>query len=133
MPMQELPRSQIELRGSSFSRLMLDPECLNLPFPIAFEEVAERLCALERMFFEPDGSFVWVSDSHAGSWQIEGVLYDRAEQLQHVDLRGACPEEEWNRLLSAMNWPNTNLVFELAREAVFLDDGEFRRYAGWRG
>ena len=42
----------------------------------------ERTEALPRMFFEPDGSFVWVAAADAETpWQIDGLLSDRAGRL----------------------------------------------------
>jgi hypothetical protein len=32
-------------------------------------------------------------------------------------------------LLSAIGWPGTPVVIQLLREAVFLDEAEFRRHA----
>jgi hypothetical protein len=81
------------------------------------------------MFLEPDGSFVWVSAAKETPWQLDGVLYDRNERLLYVDLKGACTAPAFDRLLGALGWPETPVMFQLAREAVFLDETEFRRYA----
>jgi len=32
-------------------------------------------------------------------------------------------------LLTALGWPATAVMFQLTREAVFLDEAEFRRFA----
>jgi hypothetical protein len=34
-----------------------------------------------------------------------------------------------DRLLEAIGWPAVPVMFQLAREAVFVSDAEFRRYA----
>jgi hypothetical protein len=81
------------------------------------------------MFFEPDGSFVWTSPSNEPAWQVDGNLFDRNGRVLFVDLKGSCPGDQFDRLLSALGWPATPLVFQLVREAVFLDEAEFRRYA----
>jgi hypothetical protein len=81
------------------------------------------------MFCEPDGSFVWVSSQGEPAWQVDGNLYDRNERLLFVDLKGTCPPREFDRLLGALGWPSTALMFQLTREAVFLDEAEFRRHA----
>ena len=88
-----------------------------------------RLAGLERMYCEPDGSFVWVSSQADRLWQVDGNLYDRAERLLFVDVRGTCPAEEFDRLLQCLGWPETAVMFQLVREAVLLGEDEFRRWA----
>ncbi|MGH7140678.1 MAG: hypothetical protein ACREHD_33515, partial [Pirellulales bacterium] len=99
-------------------------------FDRTFEEVSEALAALPRMFIEPDGSFVWVSASES-VWQLDGVLYDGPGRLWYIELKGHCPEPEFNLLLSALGWPRTQVEFQLVREAAILDEQAFRGHAGW--
>lgn len=119
-----------ELAGGSYRTLEVPATALGTPFAMSFEMASEALAKLERMFLEPDGSFVWVSAAKEPSWQLDGVLYDRNERLLYVDLKGACTAAAFDRLLAALGWPETPVMFQLAREAVFLDEAEFRRYAG---
>jgi hypothetical protein len=98
---------------------------------ISFEEASARLTKLERMYCEPDGSLVWVSSQGEPAWQVDGNLYDRNERLLFVDLKGTCLAESFDRLLAALGWPQTSLMFQLTREAVFLDEAEFRRWASY--
>lgn len=123
----------VELDGKKYRTLDVPPAALGTPFAISFETASEALLALERMFLEPDGSFVWVSAAQERPWQLDGVLYDRAERLLYVDLKGACTPANFDRLLEALGWPETPVMFQLVHEAVFLDEAEFRRYAGLRG
>ena len=95
----------------------------------SFEEARARLDELERMYSEPDGSFVWTSPHAQRPWQIDGNLFDRDGRLLFVDLKGTCPGEQFDRFLRALGWPETKLMFQLTREAVFLDEAEFRRFA----
>jgi hypothetical protein len=125
----------IELRGALTPTLLIPPAALAHPFAMTFEEAVTALEQLERMFVEPDGSFVWVSSSDTTAapisrWQLDGNLLDRNGRLLFVDLKGSCTEADFDRLLTALGWPTTPLIFELAREAVFLAEAEFRRYAG---
>lgn len=99
-------------------------------FDRTFEQVADELSLLPRMFIEPDGSFVWVSAGEPG-WQLDGVLNDGAGHLWYAELKGRCPDAEFNRLLAALGWPQTPLCFQLVREAVWLDEPAFRRHAGF--
>jgi hypothetical protein len=116
--------------GDSYRTLRVDPRSLSAPMGTSFEEAVRTLAALPRMFVEPDGSFVWVSPRGAEpAWQVDGNLADRQGRLLLVDLKGRCPAEPFDRLLAAFGWPATPLVFQLVREAVFLDEAEFRRLA----
>lgn len=100
-------------------------------FRLSFEEVCQALGQLPRMFIEPDGSWVWVSASGEPAWQLDGMLFDRDERLLYVEVKGSCPTDAFDRLLAAIGWPQTRVMFQLLREAVFLSEAEFRRYAGW--
>jgi len=115
------------IRGVAAHPLKLSSPSLPIPLGISFEEASERLEQLPRMFLEPDGSFVWVSSSQDDQWQVDGVLYDRDGHLMFVDLKGTCPELVWNELLLAIGSDRTPLMFQLVREALFLDDTEFRK------
>jgi hypothetical protein len=121
---------EITLSGQAVRTLSVPQEALATPFAVSFEEAGAALANLERLFFEPDGSFVWASPRDDAYWQIDGNLFDRAGRLLFVDLKGSCPADQLDRLLSAFGWPATPVMFQLVREAVFLDDGEFRRFAG---
>ena len=44
-------------------------------------------------------------------------------------MKGTCPPQRFDELLAALGWPQTQLVFQLTRQAVFLDEAEFRRFA----
>jgi hypothetical protein len=100
-------------------------------FTRSFEEVVDLLVKLPRMFVEPDGSFVWVSP-HEPAWQVDGVIYDRAGRLWYAEIKGRCPEEQFDQFLSALGWPQTPVVVQLMQEAVQLGEDEFRRRVGWR-
>ncbi len=119
----------IELHSQQVKTLIVDHELLATPFALSFEEAAARLEQLERLFFEPDGSFVWASSQSEPSWQVDGNLFDRDGRLLFVDLKGTCPTKEFDRLLSAFGWPAAQVVFQLTREAVFLEESEFRQFA----
>ncbi|HXT58329.1 MAG TPA: hypothetical protein VN699_06835 [Pirellulales bacterium] len=117
-----------ELGGERYGTLDVPAAALGTPFAKTFEATSDALMQLERMFLELDGSFVWVSAAKDTPWQLDGVLYDRNERLLYVDLKGACTAAAFDRLLAALGWPEMPVMFQLAREAVFLDEAEFRRY-----
>ncbi|HVA47363.1 MAG TPA: hypothetical protein VNH11_13420 [Pirellulales bacterium] len=99
-------------------------------FARTFEQVAQSLADLPRMFVEPDGSFVWVAAA-GPAWQIDGVLYDGAERLWYMELQGRCPPHEFDRLLLALGWPETPVRVQLVREGELMEEQEFRRSVGW--
>jgi hypothetical protein len=118
------------LAGADFATCTIAPEWLGRStLARSFEEVAADLAQLERMYIEPDGSFVWVSGHGEAPWQVDGNLYDHQERVRLVDVKGSCPVPRFDELLPALGWPGTQLVFQLVHAAVFLDEAEFRRWA----
>ena len=97
---------------------------------VTWEQTAARLEQLPRMIFEPDGSFVASGDDeHGGRWQVDGHLFDFAGRLHRVELRGACPAAELDRLMRCVGWPEQPLAFEMVRDGRLVDEAEFRRHA----
>ena len=123
-----------EIAGQPWPRLLVSAEALRLPLDVTFEQAVEALEQLPRMFCEPDGSFVWVS-AHADTpaWQVDGMLYDRDNRLLYVDLKGECPAGSFDMLLRCFGAPPKCVMFQLVRQAVFLDEATFRRYASGEG
>ena len=103
------------------------------PLAIDFDTALERLAKLERMYAEPDGSFVWTSSRDGLSWQVDGNAAERDGRVLLVDLRGSCPPAEFDRLLATLGWPGQPMIFELVRPAVFLAEATFRQHALARG
>jgi hypothetical protein len=130
-PAEAACENEIELAGRKVQPLGVSHEALaTTAMDCSFEEVSARLAELERMYVEPDGSFVWTSPHTEPVWQLDGNLYDRDGRMLFVDLKGSCPAESFDRFLRTLGWPETKLMFQLTREAVFLDEAEFRRFAG---
>lgn len=108
-------------------------DALAVPFQVGFDTAFERLAALERMFAEPDGSFVWTSPREGLAWQVDGNAFERDGRVLLCDLRGSCPPAEFDRLLAAFGWPDETVMMQLVRPAVFLAEEAFRRHALRRG
>ena len=104
-----------------------------VPLRIGFDDAFARLERLERMFAEPDGSFVWTSPREGLAWQVDGNAFEKDGRVLLVDLKGSCPPEAFDRLLSAFGWPAEPLMLQLVNPAVFLDEATFRRHAAARG
>ncbi len=115
--------------ASQVTPLLAEQSDLLSSWPITFDQAADELGRLPRMFLEPDGSFVWVSSGER-AWQVDGVLYDRGPQLAYLELRGSCDPAAFDELLKSLGWPATQFVFELVNEAILLDEADFRLVAG---
>lgn len=72
------------------------------PLPANFETLADRLQAVDRLYFEMDGSFVWTGGESRNSWQLDGMVYDAAGKVQYLDLKGWCPFPNWHFLLETI-------------------------------
>jgi hypothetical protein len=106
---------------------------LAVPMAIGFDEAIERLSRLDRMYAEPDGSFVWTSPREGLWWQVDGNVFDKDGRVLLADLKGSCPTADFDRLLAAFGWPQQTMMMQLVRPAVFLDEPSFRRHALSRG
>lgn len=93
-----------------------------LPLSVTFEEVAAALKALPRLYFEPDGSFVWVSDDPLHPWQLDGQLQDQGDRLDHVVIKGTCSPEAFRQLLDILRGEASQLTFQLVGSADFADE-----------
>lgn len=79
---------------------------------------------------EPDGYFLIAGGESEGQrWVVNGQLFELGERLHRVELNGACPKETFDALLRCFGWPETELVFELVREGVTLDEASFHERA----
>lgn len=109
---------------------------LSLPMDADFDASLERLAGLERLYVEPDGSFVWTSPAPAAGrgaarerWQVDGNAFEKDGRVLLVDLKGACPAVDFDRLAAAFGWPGQQLMMQLVRPAVFLEEADFRGHA----
>jgi hypothetical protein len=120
----------LKCNGRSFDALDIVAARIWEPFEISFEDVAARLSRFDRLYFEPDGSFVWVGEwSGADRWQLEGLLCDHRDLLHYLELRGTCPEQAFLRLCDELRPSTGGLMVQLAEQAVYLGEAEFRRMA----
>lgn len=127
-----MPAGQTTIHGKSLTVWQV-PAVESSSMDCSFEQVVDRLACLPRMFVEPDGSFVWrgSSDSnaasqtltptgcHLASWQLDGMLYDRAGRVLRVELQGTCPRSAWLQLLERLQ-PPQELVAYLVEYGCFV-------------
>ena len=98
--------------------------------PVTFDEAMAGLQSVPRLFIEPDGSFVWAGATQNGeAWQVDGNLIDRGDALAYVELKGCCPEAQFDRLLATLGWPAAALAFQLPQRGVMLREATFRELA----
>lgn len=68
--------------------------------PTSFEAAQQRLSdALPDVLLEPDGSFAWAGPT----FQIVGMIYDAADQIQYVELRGHCDPAHLRQLIEILS------------------------------
>ncbi len=74
--------------------------------PPTFEDVYDRLSKHSNVFIELDGSFVWRASigllHQSDASQIDGMLYDRAERMEYVELKGRCEASQWNEFVNML-------------------------------
>lgn len=117
------------VRGIRVATLAVNQAELLSGWPITFDEAADTIQRLARLYFEPDGSFVRVSPGEPKQ-ELCGVLYDGGPRLAYVDLQGCCHPPWLDEFLTALSWPATPLAFELIPEGVLLSESDFRLLAG---
>ena len=125
LPERPPNRKAMKIDDRSVESLQIDSKDSTQQLEKSFEQAASALEELPRMFFEPDGSFVWVSSLETIPWQLDGCLYDRQNRLQYVELKGTCPREIFQQLLVAIGCVPARAMFQLVRQAVFLDEENF--------
>lgn len=74
----------------------------NVPCPQSFEGLVEAMQGLSGMYFEMDGSFVWVDHACSPAKQMDAMVYDRDGRLAYVEVKGDCSQYQWLLLCRAM-------------------------------
>ena len=121
----------LTIDGARIATLSVSATDLAHSFSISFETACQRFNELPRMFLELDGSFVWTGRSGDGAWQLEGSLLDRGGRLLFVEIWGCCPPAAFDELLRALGAPETPVMIQMVRHAVYVEEMEFRRLQGW--
>jgi hypothetical protein len=100
------------------------------PLAITFETAFQQLADLPGMFIEPDGSFVWrKTQSENDAWQLDGNLFDRGASLFYVEVKGSCPREAFDQLLTAIRGATVEFAFEWVDRGQFMNEPTFRNHA----
>lgn len=122
----ELPPKQTCTIGEKDVQGFLLPK-LKTRFSKSFEAVSSDFNKLPRFFFEPDGSFVWVTEKER-RYQLDGSLYDDGDLLLNVELKGCCDTEILDQFLTCLGWPEKKLIFQFVQQGIYVDEEEFRKH-----
>jgi periplasmic divalent cation tolerance protein len=95
-----------------------------------FEEVYDRLSKRPNVFIELDGSFVWraaIGSLHQfDAPQIDGMLYDRTERMEYVELKGRCEAPQWNEfVITLVGERNTGMRVQDMSNGIWMTLVEF--------
>ena len=130
-PAEHAAGPMVSLRGLDVATLAAPgggPPRLVETFALTFEQARDRLLAIPRLDFEPDGYFV-VTGAAPERWQVDGHLFEYGERLHRVELHGTCPDNVFDDLLYCVGWPESGVVFQLVHEGVTLRESEFLLWA----
>jgi len=96
------------------------------PAGATFDQLAERLSAWPRLYFEPDGSFVWADDVDGHAFQLDGQVHDGRTDIDSVELKGHAPATAFRALLAALGWTDAEFSVLLlpAGELVTRSEAE---------
>lgn len=111
--------TQMRLGTVSIEAICVQTEKVGL-LPKTLEEFGTELSRQPRCFFELDGSFVWTGDHEGLRWQMDGMIYDRADRIQRVELTGTCPEHIWHFLLGGLGYPQQPLIAYLKHQQCYV-------------
>lgn len=100
-------------------------------FSVTLEQFAESVSTWPGMFFEMDGSFVWsiALEPSAGKAQIDGMVYDRDDRIEYLDLKGNARPEDWLALFSVLVGPQ---IIEDPSEQLRIFDNAKQQYVSWK-
>lgn len=72
-------------------------------FVQTFEGLSRFLEAIPGVQVELDGSWFWVSHSPGTPWQIDGMIYDRLDAIEYVEIKGICSHSALRILFGAIS------------------------------
>ena len=115
-PSEPRETARWRLGETCVDRLHLNGSDLTAPLPVTFEQAIATFESWKCLLIEPDGALVWASPD----WRIDAQLQDGRDGLQYVEVRTTAPRIENEKLLTALGYPDHDLVIQLIREGAFL-------------
>lgn len=139
-PGQTLLDRVVDCRGQTVHGVQLPSEWLTRPLTVSFEDAWQRLDGLARCFIEPDGSFLWTSESSRPRWQVDGQLHDAAVGLMTAELKVSW-ESDHDAVRSALQRlfvdvfsdGDAALILQLVRTGVYLRIDQLSAVMACRG
>lgn len=94
-------------------------------FQVTFEQFADSVSNWPGMYFEMDGSFVWSipGEAFGERAQIDGMVYDRNDRIEYLDLKGNARPQDWLTLfISLVGLPKEEMgeqirIFDNSKQA----------------
>lgn len=110
--------------GQEVIPLRVPPAAGSGSFARSYEQLAEALREMPRLFLEPDGSFGWVARQDV-TQRLDGQITDDGQRVMFVDLQGRCDFSLLEALLVALGWPQQPLMFQILPDGFVLDEATF--------
>ena len=128
LPPHVIAGPTLEIQQAPLATIQLPQGTQADPLPIDFESA---YLALEQLglFIEGDGSFCWTAPQAV--WRLFGELYDGGTYLHYAELKGSCPQAEWEQVLAALGSQRGPLMIQLVRQGVYVDPQAFAAWM-WR-
>lgn len=93
-------------------------------FEQSFEGLSRFLDSIPGVQVELDGSWFWVSREPGNDWQIDGMIYDRLDAIEYVEIKGTCPYSALQIVFGAMASTESNVAspFQQYGDEANLDE-----------
>ncbi len=128
-PVETRSLARVSVNGHQLNTLEVDHIDQSL-HQQSFDWLSARLSSLDRLHFEPDGSFVFSGEYLSRRWQLDGMVYDRNNRLQRIEISGTCPLAAWNQLLQLIGGRSQHMVAFLRTEKCLVDVTELNKLWG---
>ncbi len=102
------------------------------PMSVNFENVADILSRYPNLHLEPDGAFTWGSverrSQHERLWQLDGMIYDRENRIEYVELKGNCDRAAWEAFTQVLSGVEcVPLVVQWIEQGLWISEPDFRK------
>ena len=129
-PENAIPGKNTAIFGQAIGTLQLPTG--PSPMSVSFEKVAGILSRFPNLHFEPDGAFTWGSIDRRSKderlWQLDGMIYDRENRIEYVELKGNCDRATWEAFTQVLSGVEYRpLVVQWIDQGLWISEPDFRR------